>query len=63
MDTVFLKSKGGKRKSFSIIQAKSLLTLPLTEWKLDDENYLFEKNDLQRKPNKGVTSNEAKPKK
>lgn len=60
---VTLKSLQGKRRTFSILQAKKLLTLPNSAWKLDDEKFIFENNELQKRPNTKVDSSKKESKK
>lgn len=42
-----------RKQKFELQHALSLLRLPNTQWKLDDDKFIFENNDIKRHKSKG----------
>lgn len=42
-----------RKQKFELPQALSLLRLPNTQWKLDDDKFIFDNNDIKRPKSKG----------
>lgn len=42
-----------RKQKFELPNALSLLRLPNTQWKLDDDKFIFENNDIKRQTSKG----------
>ena len=42
-----------RKQKFELPQALSLLRLSNTQWKLDDDKFIFENNDIKRPKSKG----------
>ena len=54
--TLRVKGESKRERVFSISHALQLLRLPKTGWEISDDKYIFENNDIKRRPSsKGNT--------
>ena len=53
--TLCTKGENKRERKFAIAHALEILRLPNSQWEVSDDNYIFEGNDIKRRPSTGDT--------